>query len=45
MGEDYQETFAQQVREQEERRDAGLPPPSWMQLQELAPEQQVAQAA
>lgn len=38
MGEDYQETFAQQVREMEERRDAGLPPPSWMKLQELAPD-------
>lgn len=45
MGEDYQETFAQQVREMEERKDAGLPPPSWMQLQALAPEQQVAEAA
>lgn len=36
MGEDYQETFAQQVREQQERREAGLPPPSWMQLQTVA---------
>lgn len=36
MGEDYQEIFAQQVREQQERKDAGLPPPSWMQLQALA---------
>lgn len=38
LGEDYQETFAQQVRETQERRDAGLPPPSWMQAQVLAPE-------
>lgn len=45
MGEDYQETFAQQVREQEERRDAGLPPPSWMQLQALAPDEQAQEAA
>lgn len=35
MGEDYQEVFKQQVREQQERKDAGLPPPSWMQLQSL----------
>lgn len=39
LGEDYQETFAQQVRETQERREAGLPPPSWMQTQALAPEQ------
>lgn len=39
LGEDYQETFAQQVREQEERRAAGLPPPSWMQAQAIAPDQ------
>lgn len=39
LGEDYQETFAQQVRETQERREAGLPPPSWMQAQMLAPEQ------
>lgn len=38
LGEDYQETFAQQVREQAERREAGLPPPSWMKLQALAPD-------
>lgn len=36
MGEDYQETFAQQVREQEERKAAGLPPPSWMKIQAVA---------
>jgi lambda family phage portal protein len=29
QGEDYQEIFAQQVRETEERKAAGLPPPSW----------------
>lgn len=28
-GEDYQEIFSQQVRETEERKAAGLPPPSW----------------
>lgn len=28
-GEDYQEIFAQQVRETMERRAAGLKPPSW----------------
>ena len=39
MGEDYQETFAQQVREQQERREAGLPPPSWMQMEAVAPQQ------
>ena len=32
MGEDYQEVFAQQVREMTERKEAGLPPPSWMKL-------------
>lgn len=42
LGEDYQETFAQQVRETQERREAGLPPPSWMQAQVLAPEQPAA---
>jgi len=42
LGEDYQETFAQQVRETQERREAGLPPPSWMQAQVLAPEQSEA---
>ena len=40
MGEDYQELFAQQVRESEERRAAGLPPPSWMQTQALAPDEE-----
>lgn len=40
MGEDYQEIFAQQVREMEERKKAGLAPPSWAQTQALAPDQQ-----
>lgn len=39
LGEDYQETFAQQVREMNERREAGLPPPSWFKAEQLAPEQ------
>jgi lambda family phage portal protein len=38
LGEDYQEMFAQQVREMSERNAAGLPPPSWMALQALAPD-------
>lgn len=38
MGEDYQELFAQQVREAQERREAGLPPPSWLGTQVLAPD-------
>ncbi|MFG1487638.1 phage portal protein [Oceanospirillum sp. HFRX-1_2] len=40
MGEDYQELFAQQVREIAERREAGLPPPSWMATQVLSPDEQ-----
>lgn len=39
MGEDYQEVFAQQVREMDERKSAGLPPPSWVKALTLAPEQ------
>lgn len=39
MGEDYQELFEQQVREAEERRAAGLPPPSWAATQALAPDE------
>jgi lambda family phage portal protein len=35
MGMDAQEVFAQQVREQEERKLAGLPPPSWIKMQQL----------
>ncbi|MCV6590776.1 MAG: phage portal protein [Marinobacterium sp.] len=38
MGEDYQETFKQQIRETQERKDAGLPPPSWMRVQALGGE-------
>lgn len=37
MGEDYQEIFEQQVRETEERRAAGLPPPSWASAEQFAP--------
>lgn len=40
MGEDYQEVFAQQVREVEERKAKGLPPASWMRTQGLAPDQE-----
>jgi len=47
MGEDYQETFAQQVREMEERKAAGLPLASWVATQAMneAPEQQEMPAA
>jgi lambda family phage portal protein len=38
LGEDYKELFAQQVREVRERKEQGLPPPSWMSTQELAPD-------
>ena len=44
MGEDYQEVFAQQVREMEERRSAGLPPPSWVKALSLAPDEAEAEA-
>lgn len=40
MGEDYQEVFAQQVREMAERKEAGLPPPSWVKALSIAPEQE-----
>ncbi len=30
LGEDYQEIFAQQVREMQERKEAGLPMASWV---------------
>ncbi|WP_052969497.1 phage portal protein [Pseudomonas sp. 21] len=43
LGEDYQETFAQQVREMRERREAGLPPASWMATQALDSEPAVAE--
>tara|TARA_Y100001973_G_C5007854_1_gene236880 strand:- start:42 stop:635 length:594 start_codon:yes stop_codon:yes gene_type:complete len=45
MGEDYQEIFAQQVREMAERRDAGLPPPSWVKALALAPDQEEPEVA
>ncbi|HDI3289769.1 TPA: phage portal protein [Vibrio cholerae] len=38
LGEDYQEIFEQQVSEMLERKSKGLPPPSWMKLQALAPD-------
>ncbi len=39
MGEDYQEILEQQVRETTERKEKGLPPPSWAATQVLAPDQ------
>lgn len=39
MGEDYQEVFDQQVQEMEERKSAGLPPPSWVQADRFAPDE------
>ena len=44
MGEDYQEVFAQQVREMDERKKAGLPPPSWVKALALAPDQEEPEA-
>ncbi|MDO6707930.1 phage portal protein [Photobacterium sp. 1_MG-2023] len=38
MGEDYQEIFTQQVEEMAERKKAGLPPPSWVKMQAMAPD-------
>jgi capsid protein len=40
LGKDYQELFAQQVRETEERRAKGLPPPSYMLYGKETDEQQ-----
>ena len=37
MGEDYQEIFQQQVYEMKQRKEAGLPPPSWAQAEAFAP--------
>ncbi len=37
MGEDYQDIFAQQVREMKERKAAGLPMASWELAEKLAP--------
>ena len=39
MGEDYQEVFAQQVREMAERKEAGLPLASWAQVNAMAPDE------
>ena len=39
MGEDYQEIFDQQVRETAERKEKGLPLPSWVAAQALAPDE------
>lgn len=44
MGEDYQEIFAQQVRETKERADAGLPLPSWAKAEAFAPPEQPKEA-
>lgn len=44
MGEDYQEIFNQQVREMRERKEAGLPPPSWVKALALAPDQEEPEA-
>jgi lambda family phage portal protein len=43
LGKDYQELFAQQAREVEERKAKGLPPPSYMKLEGFAPDQQEGQ--
>lgn len=45
MGEDYQEVFAQQVREQNERKEAGLPSASWIKAEAFAPSDQTIEAA
>jgi len=45
MGEDYQETFSQQIRETEERKKAGLPPPSWVQVSQFANNESEGEAA
>jgi len=39
MGEDYQEVFEQQVREVQERKAKGLPPPSWITSLKIAPDE------
>jgi lambda family phage portal protein len=39
LGKDWQELFAQQVKESEIRKSKGLPPPSYMQLEGIAPQQ------
>jgi lambda family phage portal protein len=40
LGEDYQEVFAQQVREMQERKEAGLPMASWVDYSEGKPEEE-----
>ncbi|HAU05688.1 MAG TPA: phage portal protein [Pseudoalteromonas shioyasakiensis] len=39
LGEDYIDIFEQQMREVQLRKDKGLPPPSWIKAEMLAPEQ------
>lgn len=43
LGKDYQEVLAQQVREVKERREKGLPLPSWLSTQTLSPDGQSAE--
>ena len=45
MGEDYQEIFSQQIRETEERKAAGLPSPSWIQVNQFASNESEGEAA
>ncbi len=40
LGEDYEEIFAQQYREAQERKEKNLPPPSWVKAQPMAPDEQ-----
>lgn len=40
LGEDYEEIFAQQYREAQERKEKQLPPPSWVKAQQMAPDEQ-----
>lgn len=42
MGEDYEEIFDQQMRELKMREDKGLPKPSWVQAEAVAPSEQEA---
>ena len=44
MCEDYKEIFEQQVRETAERKNAGLPPPSWVKVEAFAPQEQSQEA-
>lgn len=45
MGEDYQEVFSQQVREMEERKQKGLPPPSWANVNQFNSNESEGEAA